>query len=157
MHLWHVIGCTFLLVTVAGCTNVDGVVFYEVKGILVDQHDVPVPNMRVAPSLRASVKQEVETSESPGANPGYTRTDESGHFEYRLPAGGWGYTLLLGVIPVGQSTPPIPPPMNSLYIHVSVGDGWKTVHCDADRIDQSETGPGLRRVQLGRVQLSGSP
>ena len=156
MSLHYVTSIIAVIIAAGGCTNVDGVLLYDVDGTLLDPNGTPIAGVVVVPSRHASLRQGIDISKATDLNPGYTHTDVQGRFRYNVPAGSWGYTLLCDAIPVGNTMPPQPPLTDWLYVHVQTADGWRSVRCDSSRMDQEEASPGLRRIHLGNVIVSGS-
>lgn len=135
----------------SGCTIVDGSLKYVVEGTAVDGAGEPVAGAKVAVTTRQGFDPSVERPDWPG----FALTEKNGSFTASTYDGSWGYSLLFGFIPIGSTTPPIPPTIDRVYLHYQrdKASAWQQVALPVDVSAQGEAEPGQRRVQVGTVKL----
>ena len=138
--------CTFMAVTFIGCAMGTGAVVYDIRGVLVD-HGTRVPGSPIMATLEKDVPQGLYDKIER-----YPHTDGEGAFRIEMPGQRFGATRVLG-LPVGTQKPPVPSPLNDMYLHVYHLSTWKTIHVVVHEAQQAKSMPGTREVRLGFVDI----
>jgi hypothetical protein len=138
---------------------VDGAAVYQVDGTVVSsgkEEAVPAAGAQVV-VMRAErqFRPEFDIDERTPGNKGFAVADARGHFSFDMAGPRWGYTLLLGIIPTGDTKSPVPPVLDEVHVYVrtSRSSSWRIVEVPTPLVIQSDSGPGWRLVHLGTVSL----
>lgn len=133
-----------LLAVLSGCANVDGGYMYTYRARLSSAtKDKRPEEIRLVVSLSPVA---VERLDAMSVN--FPRT---GELEGKLASGiTWGYTAIFG-IPLGDTRPPIPPLIDSLYLYIDNGNSWKEIVVTLAAESQRSCGSGWRTLELGNI------
>jgi hypothetical protein len=137
-----IIACVAVL---SGCANIDGgyTYVYHARWNKAAKQDKPPDAIRLVVSLS---HVPVGRLDAMGVN--FPQTGElQGKLASRIT---WGYTAIFR-IPLGDTRPPIPPPIDSLYLYIDNGNSWKEVVVTLEAQSQRSFGRGWRKVELGNI------
>lgn len=135
-----------------GCRTVEEPFTYEFTGRLLDaQSRLPLSHVLMAVE-DMDFDPQVEGEDWIGLS----RTGLGGEFidECTVP-GAWGYTEMLGFIPLGSRTPPAPPPLREATLVVKRGHEWVKSKLTIKTSQQRKSKPGRRRIELGPLMVAG--
>lgn len=151
--LWTCLAVSSLAFWYSGCTMVDGTCVYHVEGTLVAKAEqAPATDTTVAVTMDSVFKP---AEESPDWR-GFVTTTKDGQFAVDVLGHRWGYTLLLGFIPIGSAKPPVPPVVERVYLYYrpSSDSQWAHMVVPVPSSAQSNAEPGNRWVRIGTVQVA---
>ncbi len=156
-----VVAVGLVVAMLGSCRRVEGSLTYHVSGRLVNPAGEPVTGWvglterRAEPAGAFGPVADREAYGEPGETwLGLTHTRPDGRFTLAHTTGpAWGYNLLLGCIPVGDTTPPEPDALDRAFVHVHDGTDWRSVRVELSADQQARVKPGSRWVHTGTVAL----
>lgn len=139
-----------------GCTMVDGNTLYRCCGrLLWADSSQPANGLLVVVAGRPITAEQASSLLDTRSQT--LTTDAGGRYAVGFPGVGWGYYLLLGFIPVGQETPPVPPPLQCVYVYYALKGTWKGQRVSLPDGSQTSAKPGERYLEIPDILVSRGP
>jgi hypothetical protein len=138
----------------AGCTMVDGYWGYACNGRML-WRDTNTPAADVELWIAGSrVPEDMMAYRTQGAS---VVTDEQGRYSASFSGGMWGYTLLFGLVPLGSTSPPVPPELSVAYVYVRENGQWREVEVPLPQGCQQRAEQGKRHITVPDIRLLRRP
>jgi hypothetical protein len=134
-----------LAAVLSGCTNVDGGYryIYHASWNKATENDKRPETIGLVVSLSHVAAYRLDAMS--------VKFPQAGELQGKVASGiTWGYTAIFG-IPLGDTRPPIPPPIDSLYLYIDNGKSWKEIVVPLAAESQRSAGRGWRQLELENI------